>query len=113
MKKTLLSEELKRIHKLAGLIKENEDNDNGWTISHTSNEDDAWVISHINKDEVENFIDYLEGWDLMYEDPIDLGNGTFSINHEKETDEVLRKMNHQDMEDRISDMNDPRNYYDD
>ncbi len=100
-KKTLLSEELKRMQKLAGLIKENEDIDNGW--------DTSIVI----KDDLEDKIAYLEGWNLMYEEPVDLGDGTFSIRHEKETDEIYNKMNHQDMEDRISDMNDPRNYYDD
>jgi len=103
MKKNLLSEEVKRMKALAGIkiLSENEESNN-----------DTWETATLNVDEVEDFLDYLSGWDLQYETPVDLGNGKFSIYHEKENEDVLNRMNHKDMEERLSDMNDPRNYYD-
>lgn len=102
MGKKLLSEELKRMQTLAGIK----------ILSEIEGNDDTWETSTINAGEVEDYLDYLSGWDLQYKTPVDLGNGSFSIYHEKETEDVMNKMNHQDMEDRLSDMNDPRNYYD-
>jgi len=102
MKKNLLSEEVKRMQALAGIN----------ILSENDESNDDWETSIINADEVEDYLDYLSGWDLQYETPVDLGNGKFSIYHEKETEDVMNRMNHQDMEERLSDMNDPRNYYD-
>ena len=85
----------------------------GENKSLSENEENSdWETSIINADEVEDYLDYLSGWDLQYETPVDLGNGKFSIYREKENQDVMNRMNHKDMEERLSDMNDPNNFYD-
>jgi len=95
-----------------GLFQEMKKLTSDGVIGENNEGNDDWETTTMNANEVEDYLDYLQGWDLQYETPVDLGNGSFSIYHEKETEDVLKRMNHQDMEDRLSDMNDPRNYYD-
>jgi hypothetical protein len=72
---------------------------------------DGWTTAIMNVSEVDNFIDnYLDGWNLQYEEPIDLGDGKVSIRHQEETEDIMNQMNHQDAEERLSDMGDRSNY---
>jgi len=45
---------------------------------------DGWTTAIMNVSEVDDFIDnYLDGWNLQYDAPIDLGNGKVSIRHQE------------------------------
>ena len=75
--------------------------------------DSEWTTSIMNASEVGDFIDnYLEGWNLQYDAPVDLGNGKVSIRHQEETEDVMNQMNHQNAEERLSNMDDKSNYSD-
>jgi len=80
---------------------------------HMLNENDGWTTAIMNASEVGDFIDnYLEGWNLQYDAPVDLGNGKVSIRHQEETEDVMNQMNHQNAEERLSNMDDKSNYSD-
>ncbi len=82
----------------------------GLNKSINEGDDSDWTTATMNSNEVDDFIDYLDGWNLQYDAPVDLGNGSVSIRHEKETEDVMNQMNHQDSEERLSNMDDASNY---
>ena len=79
-------------------------------LNRLNENEEGWTTATLSASEVGDFIDYLDGWNLQYESPVDLGNEQFSIHHEMETDDVMNKMNYQDAGERLSNMDDASNY---
>ena len=82
LKKYIISEATKLIKK--EVLKEEKSKIIGQLNMLNEGDGDSWTTSIMNVSEVDNFIDnYLDGWNLQYDAPIDLGNGNVSIRHQK------------------------------